>query len=165
MNILLMILPLGLFAVQTGFKPERFVASGKFQLDAPVSQAFPMFEPIGEKRWAEGWEPLPVYPSNIQASEGTVFSTKAKGGQSIWTITRYEKGKLVEYNVVTPSHDATLIAVVCKPLGDSKTEVSVTYRITSLSEKGSQFGREHSAQFNALMLHWQDQISGALSKN
>ncbi len=150
-----------LLSTQT-FRPEQFVATGSFDLNCPVTDAFPMFEPIGEKRWAEGWDPKPIYPDDIEPNVGTVFETLGKKGvPSIWTICRYEKNRKIEYNVVTPGHDVTQITVLCLSSG-GKTHVEVTYRITGLAEKGNELGRAHKDHYSELMEHWHEHISRAL---
>jgi hypothetical protein len=160
-----LLLPLGLLTVQPGFKPGRFVATGKFRLHASVSRAFTMFEPIGEKEWAQGWDPNPIYPDVIKPVEGAVFTTREKGEPSIWTITRYERGRTIEYSVVSPGHDTTQISVACKGIAESVTEVTVSYRITGLSEQGNEYGLEHKSMFGSVMDHWRERISLALAAN
>jgi len=163
MNTITLFAVLGLVAAQAGFKPERFVASGRFQLDSTVAQAFPMFEPIGEKQWAQGWDPQAIFPPDIEPAEGTVFETLgSKGVPSIWTITHFDLDREIEYTVVTPGHDTTQVVVTCKSVGPTKTEVSVIYRITGLSEKGNEFGRAHKLNFNSIMEHWREHVSLAL---
>lgn len=165
MNILLFTLLVGVIAVQEVFKPSQTVATGKFLLDAPVTRVFSMFEPIGEKRWSPGWNPQAVFPDDIKAAEGTVFTTEgSKGPRSIWTIVRYVPNKTIEYSVVTPDFGTTQLVVACKAPGASKTEVTVTYRITGLSEKGNKYGRDHKGHFAAYMEHWREHISQALKK-
>ena len=122
-----------------------------------------MFEPIGEKQWAEGWDPRPIYPDDIKPAVGAVFTTTAEGEPSIWTITRYEPGRTIEYSVVSPGQYTTQISVFCKSIEHAITEVTVTYRITGLSEKGNEFGREHKSQISAIMNHWRHHISQALA--
>jgi hypothetical protein len=147
------------------FKPERFVATADLHFNDAATTIFKMFEPLGEKQWAKGWEPVPVYPQDIPPAEGTVFVTHSKAEQSIWTITRYEAGKFIEYNVITPSHDATQVLVACHRINDHSSKVTVTYRITGLSESGNQFGRKHALHFTAIMDHWQETISEALKRH
>ena len=159
----LAILAVGIAWVQAGFRPGRFVLKGEFSVHASVSRVFPMFEPVGEKQWAQGWDPQPIYPATMEAAEGTVFQTVGqKGGESIWTITKFERDKAIEYTVVTPGHDVTQVSVTCDGAGD-QTHVTVIYRITGLTEKGNEFGAEHSRAFSEVMDHWKTHVSLALA--
>jgi hypothetical protein len=165
MTFLAAIAVLALAVAQASFQPGRFVASGQFELDAPVSKAFPMFEPLGEKAWAQGWNPQPIYPVDIKPEVGTVFQTEgSKGIPSTWIMTRYEHDQTVEYSVFTPGHDTTQIVVTCHSLSPNKTEVHVTYCITGLSVKGNEFGQSHKYHFAEIMEHWRIHVSGALGK-
>ena len=167
MNVLLTLVSISytLLTAQAQFAPERVVASGKLLLMAEVSRVFPMFEPEGEKQWAEGWEPTPIYPPKMPPAEGTVFQTTgSKGKPSIWIITRYVPNETIEYSVVTAEHDTTQISIACHKLSSKETSVAVTYRITGLSPKGNAFARMHSAHFHEILDDWQDRISDCLAK-
>jgi hypothetical protein len=112
-----------------------------FSVALPVAGAFGLFEPIGEKKWAEGWQPVFVSEADADLHDGSVFTVDrpGEGGApitSVWTITRYEPGRVIEYRNVLPGIRATRIIVRCEPTSDTDTRVTVRYTYHSLSTEG-----------------------------
>jgi hypothetical protein len=107
-------------------------------LSRPLKQVFPMFQPEGEKSWTANWDPQYVWPSDGQPREGLVFThDNGKGGQSIWTMTRFdEQDHHIEYTVVAPGSHVTQIRIRCEQARPDQTEASVCYTVTPISEEG-----------------------------
>lgn len=106
------------------------------RVDAPPEQAFPLFEPVGEKLWAAGWDPEFLHPADGAAREGAVFLTRAAGEPAtVWMIARHapEAGH-VAYARITPGIRAVRVDVRCRPDGPGATLAAVTYEYTALSE-------------------------------
>ena len=51
--------------------------TGTFDLPCSADEAFLFFSPEGERAWARGWNPQPVFPSEIRFEQGTVFRTRS----------------------------------------------------------------------------------------
>ena len=111
-----------------------------FSVPLPAAPAFAFFEPIGEKNWAEGWQPVFASPPDARLHDGSVFTVDhphAHGGAitSVWTVSRYEPPQLIEYRNVLPGVRATCISVRCTPQG-AGTRVTVRYVYHGLSAAG-----------------------------
>ena len=105
---------------------------GTLQVNAPAREAFELFTPSGERRWAPGWDPrFPVPPAD-ETAPGTVFTTLHSGHETIWVVTACERGAFISYARVTPKERAGTIEVRCVDLGDNTTRVEVTADLTAL---------------------------------
>src|SRR5689334_14276873 len=79
-------------SLMSNFVARQATQSHMIHVSANVHQAFPLFEPLGEKSWVQGWNPEMLYPSSGIAQEGTVFTTQHPGEPAkTWTIITYEK--------------------------------------------------------------------------
>jgi hypothetical protein len=64
------------------FVAEHAVRSHSFVVAMPAARALRLFEPEGERAWAEGWEPHYVHPVDGHAETGMVFTTEHGGALS-----------------------------------------------------------------------------------
>ena len=133
----------------------------------PVEQAMPLFEPEGEKRWADGWDPTYLAPADGTALEGMVFTTAHGGHEALWVLARDERAQgNIEYVRLTPGHWLALIAVHAQRESDRVTRVDVRYRYTGLSPEGNAYVRnmtpEHFAEFIGT---WEDAIRLTLERS
>jgi hypothetical protein len=121
---------------------ERITKSATITVNAPVEKSFPLFGPIREKEWAEGWAPEILY-GDSEVEEHMVFKTKSSFAEEdffLWMITQYDPEKyLIEYTVSTPNR-LWFIRVQCEAYGE-KTAVSVSYTYTGLNKKGNELNR------------------------
>jgi hypothetical protein len=131
------------------FKPERIQRSATIIVRAPLEKAFPLFGPLLEMEWAEGWEPCVIYPESKNVEEHMIFKTKSHYGEDyLWAVTQYDaKRSMIEYTV-TASERIWFIRVACKAYVD-QTKVDVSYTYTGLSEKGNQQNKESLAKMFA----------------
>lgn len=74
----------------SAFVAERAVRTRSFEVALPLERAFPLFEPEGERTWAEGWARLYLHPADGRATCGMVFTTGHGGEETIWTMVRHE---------------------------------------------------------------------------
>jgi len=115
-----------------------------FSVALPLAEAFTLFEPIGEKRWAADWNPVFASPADAALSDITVFTRDATHGgkiqTSIWLITHYDPvGGMIEYRTIVPGLRVSRITVRCRATDPTTTRVEVTYRHASLSDAGDRF--------------------------
>ena len=121
------------------FKPERISRSATFTVHGKIENIFPLFGPICEAEWAEGWEPKILYRTNEQTlvEEHMIFQTNGKTGEGkyTWVITQYQPEKfMIEYTIST--HERIwFVRVECKPF-QHQTDVKVTYTYTGIREEG-----------------------------
>ena len=134
--------------------------AGGFAMALPLAEAFPLFSAEGERRWAAGWDPRYVYPTDSHAGEGLVFQTTKEGaGTATWVQTRHEPDTAVaSYVYVIPDHHTAMVDVRVTPDGDSRSQASVRYRMTSLSPDADDFVRAFGEDFADFMAHWAEAI-------
>ncbi|HLV98428.1 MAG TPA: hypothetical protein VKT82_07085 [Ktedonobacterales bacterium] len=119
---------------------QHIIVSQTIHLAAPSRQVFPLFEPLGEKAWAAGWEPHILYPADGTAEAGAIFTTShPPEGESIWAMTAHDPAALhLAYLRVTPGVQVAFIEVRCEDLHDGTTRATVSYTFTGLSAAGNE---------------------------
>jgi hypothetical protein len=142
-----------------------------FTVALPASDAFPLFEPIGEKKWAEGWNP--VFPSagDLPLRDGSVFTVEAPRPdgrgvmQSVWSVSLYAPPRLIEYRNVVLGLRATRISVECVADGEKRTKVTVRYEYTGLSAEGDALiGQITPGHYAAMIDQWGEAIAAYLKR-
>ncbi len=139
--------------------------SHEFTVDLPVAQAFTLFEPLGEKKWAPGWDPCFPTAADASLADGTVFTVERQNHagervQTIWLLTRYlpEAGS-IEYRCVVPGERVAWVAVLCRAASATRTTVEVSYRYTALSALGDAYIRAMTEDaFRAFIESWAESI-------
>lgn len=146
---------------QDDFNPERISRTSSFIVDGTIDNVFPLFGPIREKEWAEGWEPKIIFSSNKLAEEHMIFQTKVASDEKYytWVVTQFDMKKhLVEYTVSTKNR-IWFIRVQCQPLAET-TEATVSYTYTGLNSLGNELNRNALAKMYASDLKdWQEAIN------
>ncbi|AOS43004.1 hypothetical protein Verru16b_00042 [Lacunisphaera limnophila] len=143
----------------------------EFELALPTAEAFTFFEPIGEKRWAAGWQPAFATPVDATLHNGSVFtvdhppSPGAPTSRSIWTITRYEAPELIEYHHVLPGVRATRITVQVASVTPMRSRVRVRYVYTGLSDAGDEAIRRITPEaYRGMIAGWGTEIAAYLGR-
>jgi hypothetical protein len=125
----------------SNFKSKRISRTSTIILKAPLEKVFPLFGPLKEKEWAEGWNPEIVYSDADYVEERMVFKTKTHGhGETeyTWTVSKYSpEQSLIEYTVFTPER-LWFITIKCtENVAAQTTEAEITYTYTGLAERGN----------------------------
>ena len=143
----------------------------RFTVPLPEAKAFILFEPVGEKLWAEGWSPVFATPDDATLSDNTIFTrTVTHHGQpaqtSIWLVTHYDRpGGLIEYRAIVPGLRVSRITVRCRESRETETLVEVTYRHTSLSNEGDLFVQGMTEEhYRASIEEWNTAIRAYLAR-
>lgn len=131
------------------FSAKRVSRVQSLQLNAVIEKAFPLFEPINEKIWAQGWELELIYPNTEVIAEGLIFKTKGHAtDKKIWIITKLDKEQFqIEYLNIELEFLLGNILINCEENSDSTTTAFVTYIYTALSEKGNNYIDTFTAEF------------------
>jgi hypothetical protein len=128
---------------QTEFKSERISQHASIELNGSVYNVFPLFGPVLEKKWAEGWDPEIIYSTTGLADDHMIFRTKANHLSEdwyTWVVTRYEpENFFIEYTVST-SQRVWFISVQCAQKR-SKTIAAISYVYTGLSPQGNELNQ------------------------
>jgi hypothetical protein len=140
--------------------------SATIHLHGSVEQVFPMFEPVGEARWAEGWAPRFLWPADGRVSVGTTFTTLENGHESYWTIAAYEPGRRVVYEHLVPGSRTGRIEVRCAPAADGGTDAVVRYDLTPLGPvEDDRLLRMSEADFSRWIGEWETAINAVLARD
>lgn len=114
---------------------------------APVEKVFPLFGPVEEARWADGWAPEVLYQGKNM--EGTVFATRAPH-PGFWVLALWdEAGHRVRYAEVVPERYVVQIDIACRAASAAATRCQVTYSYTSLGADGDAFLRQYTSEHHA----------------
>ncbi|HEX3062671.1 MAG TPA: hypothetical protein VHP55_08355 [Usitatibacter sp.] len=143
------------------FAAERAVRSHSFVVTMPAARAYGLFEPEGERAWAQGWDPRYLYPADGRAEAGMVFATSHGGEETTWVMTRREPAAgIVEYVRLTPGSRAASVLVQCAPLEANRTRVTVIYTFTGLTEAGNAYIRAmDQSRYRDYIDSWGEAIS------
>jgi hypothetical protein len=128
----------------------------------PPGEAFVLFTPKGERRWAAGWNPTFLSPGAEDTTVGTVFQVAHADDVATWIVVRCEPGASIEYCAVTPNQRAGLITVTLAPT-QTGTAATVTYRLTSLRPGANVELADFAAHYPRFLSHWEQAIAGAIT--
>ncbi|HEY0655210.1 MAG TPA: hypothetical protein VGD65_18880 [Chryseosolibacter sp.] len=146
---------------QPDFKPERISRTASFIVNGEIEDVFPLFGPIREKEWAEGWNPEIIFSRSDLVEEHMIFRTSAPTDEKFytWVITHYDPSQhLVEYTVSTANR-IWFIQVLCERQVN-ETKATVTYTYTGLNTKGNELNRAALGKMYATDLKdWQQAIN------
>lgn len=141
-----------------------------FSVARPLAESFTFFEPIGEKLWAEDWQPAFLSPADSILHEGSAFLVPARSPsgspiETVWTISRYEPPHRIEYRNFLPGVRTTRITVQCAAAGPDHTRVSVRYVYHAISDEGDTFVRQMTEEkFRAMIDGWSAAIAAYLRR-
>ncbi|MFN7117899.1 MAG: SRPBCC family protein [Saprospiraceae bacterium] len=116
-----------------------------FLVNAAPDVAFPLFTPIEEMKWADGWHPEILYSDEHQMHEGMVFRTPGHFLQEAhyhWIVSKYMPEKYqIEYTVSTANR-YWVIKVRCEAADDHSTKATVRYTYTGFNELGNKLNEK-----------------------
>ncbi len=126
------------------YTSKRISKSATIVVNAKIEDVFPLFGPIREKDWAEGWDPEILYSTTNLVERHMIFRTKPSNDVEdyfIWVITTFKPDQhKIEYTVSTKNR-IWFINVSCTAI-QSKTRAEISYTFTSLNEMGWQLSKE-----------------------
>lgn len=144
------------------FLAQHLTRSHTIHLPATPRDVFPLFSPLGEKHWAQGWQPEMLYPASGEAQVGTVFTTQHMNEPArIWTIIAYSQEQAqVSYLNILPASHLSRIDVSCEADGTQATIAHITYALTAFTSQGNTyldgFTQEH---YQAYISSWETAIT------
>lgn len=100
-------------------------------------QVFPLLCPVREYDWIDGWTCEMVYADTGVAELGGIFRTSFPDvGDEIWTISRYEPDRAVEFVRVAWNVAVVKLDIALEPEGSGRTRARMTHTYTALSQAG-----------------------------
>jgi hypothetical protein len=144
------------------FQSERITKSATIRVHAPADLSFPLFGPVSESKWAQGWNPDVIFPINMEVEEHMVFQSPGchkTETHYTWTISKYEPTEhLIEYTVSTENR-IWWVHVVCLDEGEASL-VIVTYTFTGLNGLGNQLNKTALHEmFDQNLSDWEEAIN------
>ncbi len=118
---------------------QRITRTASISVHEKIENIFPLFGAFEERKWADGWNPVLIYPAAETMGEGTTFRTAGNGEEKefLWRVTRYEPQQhLVQYLVSTENRYWT-ITVNCSPADHDITTAEITYTYIGLNSLGN----------------------------
>jgi hypothetical protein len=145
------------------FKSERVSKTAEIILMRAIEQIFPLFGPIEEKKWADGWKPVILYPNSEKIEEGMVFTTHSQNHiESVyaWIVSKYQPGNhLIQY-IVSTINRYWVITVQCIPLSDKETKAVITYTFTGINNIGNEINKQSiEKMFERDLKDWEESIN------
>jgi hypothetical protein len=130
-------------------------------LNGPLEVVFPLFIPVGEKLWVEGWNPAFLHPASGETQEGMVFVTGQNDETTYWSLVKLDpEGPVARYARVTPASRFGFVEVVCEATGNGHTRATVTYTYTALTESGNRFIDGFTAEsYRQMIDSWQQKVN------
>jgi hypothetical protein len=141
------------------FRSRSATSTGTVHLNGLIERVFPFFTPLGERAWAPGWNPQPIYPADGITREGMVFRTQDQQAM-LWVVSHYDPAKH-EISYVTVTHEILVrqIVISCHE-ENGATLANVTYTMTGLSPEGNHMIEEYAGKGHADRLkHWDEAIN------
>ena len=134
-------------------------------LHAPLREVFPLFGPLREQEWAEGWKPRMITEHSTAIEQHMVFQTEAHDAAHpetyTWVLSNYDPDRaIIEYTVFA-SDRLWWITVACQQGADQGlTSANITYTYVGLTPDGDE---RNSHALEAMYLHelkdWQVAIN------
>jgi hypothetical protein len=133
---------------QKCFVSERISRTASITATGNIDIVFPLFGAFEERKLDHNWTPILVYPDKEIIEEGTTFKTIQSKHHAhrfekefLWRIIKFlPEEKLIQYLVSTPNRQWT-VTVICTPINNGQTKVTVTYCYTGLNERGNKLNK------------------------
>jgi hypothetical protein len=147
---------------KTVFQSSRISRHAAITLNDSVDKVFPLFGPIREREWCEGWDPQILFSTTNLVEEHMVFRTKGRFAQEEfyhWVITQYDPvHHHIEYTVSTQNR-IWFIRVQCKAHG-KQSMATVSYTFTSLNALGTELNAiALKKMFECELQDWEEAIN------
>lgn len=166
MKIFIILLLLFMIDIQSvTAQSERISKTATIVLRAPYQKVFPLFGPVREMEWAEGWNPDILY-GNSEAEGHMIFRTKPRYDDEdfyTWIISKWSPDqKLIEYSVSSKDR-VWFITIQFRDL-EKITEADVTYTFTGFNADAIRKNRESlERMYSEELKDWEGPINNLLS--
>ncbi|WP_448950646.1 hypothetical protein [Labrys neptuniae] len=129
-------------------------------LAGAIDEVFPLFTPIGEALWMEGWNPEFLHPENGETRQGMLFRTNHGDEETLWACVTWDpSAHHIRYLRVTPGSRMGFVDVTCREDAAGHTRATVAYVLTALADKGrSRLADLTEAAFTEMIDGWQMRI-------
>jgi hypothetical protein len=151
-------------------------ARASFELPLSCAAAFPLFTPLGERRWAPGWNPDILVGDGFAPAAGDVFETEGHGRRFLWTVAEVDRPQIrtehfrIKYLRAAEGFQLGEVEVQCAPVADASSRVTsrvtVRYRLVGLGDQGAHVVDAFFAPgtYEDYIAGWQREIQTALAR-
>ena len=147
------------------FSAERLTRTAEIDLNAPIAEVFPLFNPVEEPKWAPHFQPRFIYPPDRTVQQGMTFKTHGHGDEAdlVWRINEYDPvAHHIQYLVYGANRYWT-ITIDCREVERGKTSARVTYDFLPLEEAGVAVSKASlDAMFANDLTDWEQAINSYL---
>jgi len=134
-------------------KPRRVTRTYTQTLSGAPAEIFPLYCPVKEALWCEGWDPVVVYSESGVVEKDCVFITAEGGAQAAWYVTAYDLANgLVEMIKHTPGKTLVKLTIVLTVVSEKTCQATITYSSTALSAAGEEALEAFTAENYATMM-------------
>lgn len=145
--------------------PVHVVLTGVVVVERPPGEAFELFTPDGERRWADGWNPVWVQPTTPTLTPGSAFRTIHEGEETVWLVVDVDRTSgRVRYVRHTPGSRIGTVEVRCAHVPGGGTAARVTYEMPALSAAGQERHAELESGYVEMLASWKRDIARALER-
>ena len=144
--------------------PTQAERTSIIRLEGDVDRVFPLFGPLREREWAEGWNPRVVWPTSEIVQERMVFLVQPSHGdgqETMWVVSRYdERQAVIEYAVFAPE-TVHWILIRCRAVENGEsTEAEITYTYVGTSESACLHNaHDLEAKYRRDLKEWEQAIN------
>ncbi len=118
-------------------KPKRITRSYVQTIQGTPGEIMPLYCPVQEAKWCEGWDPIIVYSESGVVEPDCVFVTGDGTSESAWFVTQHDPvGGNVEMVKHTPGKTFVKLTITLDTLTKDTTRATITYSTTSLGPEG-----------------------------
>lgn len=138
-------------------KPRRVTRTYTQTLQGTPAEIFPLYCPVKEALWCEGWDPVVVYSESGVVEADCVFITADGPTQAAWFVTAHDAVKgLVEMIKHTPGKTFVKLRIALTEVSAGTSQATITYSHTALSEAGEKALEAFTAaQYETAMQAWE----------
>lgn len=148
-----------------GFIAERLTRTAEIDLNGPIAEVFPLFNPVEEPKWAPQFQPRFIYPADQTVQQGMTFKTVGHGDEAdlVWRINEYDPAAYHIQYLVYGADRYWTITIDCREVDRGKTSARVTYDFLPLEEAGvATSGASLNAMFENDLADWEQAINNYL---
>ena len=145
-------------------KPLKSVSFTYDQIiNGSIDEVFPLYCPVKEKLWVNGWDPKVVFSNSGVIEENCAFVTKGHGDghDAYWYVTEFnEKDKHIEMVMTIPETLIMFLIIDANPISSDQTKTTVTRKLTSIGNAGNNILKHFTeAEFNKTMQTWVESMN------
>jgi len=138
-------------------KPRRVTRTYAQTLQGTPAEIFPLYCPVKEALWCEGWDPVVVFTESGVVEKDCVFITQDGPVQAAWFVTEYDAAQgRVEMIKHTPGETFVKLGILLTKASAGTSQATITYSHTALSAAGEKDLENFTAeQYETAMEAWE----------